>query len=63
MGDIEHAGFIHGIPTDQKGHPYKLMPDGRIEVEDPQKIFFITKGLPPGAQSPQPPQMKPSSKP
>jgi hypothetical protein len=31
------------------------MADGRIEVQDPEKIYFITKGLPPGASPPQPP--------
>jgi hypothetical protein len=56
MGDLERAGFIHGTPADPKGRPYKLMPDGRIEVQDPKSIFFITKGLPPGATPPQPPQ-------
>ncbi len=55
MGDLEGAGFIRGTPTDPKGHPYRLMPDGRIEVRDPESIFFITKGLPPGAEPPQPP--------
>ena len=55
MGDLERAGFIHGAPADPKGHPYKLMPDGRIEVQDPDSLYFITKGLRPGAQSPQPP--------
>ena len=54
MGDLDRAGFIHGTPTDPKGHPYKLMPDGRIEVEDPKSLYFITKGLPPGAEPPQP---------
>jgi tetratricopeptide (TPR) repeat protein len=54
MGDLERAGFIHGTPTDPKGRPYKLMPDGRIEVQDPQSIPFITKGLPPGVAPPQP---------
>jgi tetratricopeptide (TPR) repeat protein len=62
--DLEHAGFIHGTPTDPKGRPYKLMADGRIEVQDPENIYFITKGLPPGAQPPQPPQVdKADSKP
>jgi tetratricopeptide (TPR) repeat protein len=62
-GDLERAGFIRGAPTDPKGHPYKLMPDGRIEVQDPQDIFFITKGLPPGMEPPQPPGAdKPASK-
>jgi tetratricopeptide (TPR) repeat protein len=61
MIDLERAGFIRGTPTDPKGHPYKLMADGRIEVQDPQNIFFITKGLPPGMQPPQPPHQKQSS--
>jgi hypothetical protein len=30
------------------------MANGRIEVQDPESIFFITKGLPPGATPPQP---------
>jgi len=54
MGDLERAGFIQGTPADPKGRPYKLMPDGRIEVQDPESIFFITKGLPPGTPPPQP---------
>ena len=57
MGDLERAGFIHGTPADPKGHPYKLMPDGRIEVQDPKGLYFITKGLPPGAEPPQPPRV------
>ncbi len=55
MGDLQRAGFIGGTPADPKGRPYKLMPDGRIEVQDPKSIYFITKGLPPGAPTPQPP--------
>jgi len=58
MGELERAGFVHlaanGTPTDPKGRPYKLMPDGRIEVQDPGSIFFITKGLPPGVETPEP---------
>lgn len=54
MHDLEHAGFIHGVPVDPTGRPYKLMPDGRIEVDDPQRILFITKGLPAGMAPPQP---------
>jgi tetratricopeptide (TPR) repeat protein len=55
IGDLERAGFIHGTPADPKGRPYKLMPDGRIEVQDPKNIYFITKGLQPGATPPEPP--------
>ena len=56
MGDLERAGFIHGTPADPKGRPYKLMPDGRIEVQNPESILFITKGLPSGAAPPQSPR-------
>jgi hypothetical protein len=58
MVDLERAGFIRGTPADPKGHPYKLMADGRIEVQDPQRIYFITKGLPAGMEPPQPPHSK-----
>jgi len=54
MHGLERAGFIHGIPADPTGRPYKLTPGGRIEVDDPQRILFITKGLPPGMAPPQP---------
>ena len=54
MGDLERAGLIHGAPQDPNGKPYKLMPDGRIEVQDPESIPYITKGLPPGMAPPKP---------
>lgn len=54
MGDLERAGSIRGTPADPNGRPYKLMPDGRIEVQHPESLYFITKGLPPGVQPPQP---------
>ncbi len=62
MGDLERAGLIRGTPTDPKGHSYKLMSDGRVEVQNPQEIYFITKGLPPGALPPQPPREPPAKK-
>lgn len=54
MADLERVGFIHGIPRDPNDHPYKLTADGRVEVQDPQSILYITKGLPPGMSSPMP---------
>lgn len=54
MSELERAGVIRGTPMDPTGRPYKLMSDGRIEVQDPGRILFITKGLPPGMASPQP---------
>jgi tetratricopeptide (TPR) repeat protein len=35
-------------PVDPDGQPYKLMPDGRVEVRVPDDFPFATKGLPPG---------------
>ena len=54
MQDMERARFIHGTPADPNGRPYKMMPEGRIEVQHPETLFFITKGLPPGVAPPQP---------
>jgi tetratricopeptide (TPR) repeat protein len=56
MNDLDRAGFIHGTPLDPKGNPYQLTAGGDIRVKDPQTIYFITKGLPPGMGPPQPPQ-------
>ena len=40
------------IPTDPDGHPYKMTPQGRIEVRVPDDFPFATKGLPPGYKPP-----------
>ena len=62
MNDIEQAGFIHGTPMDPNGHAYKLTADGRIEVQNPESILYITKGLPPGMSTPMPqPNRKPAA--
>jgi hypothetical protein len=50
ISDLESAGLIHGTPRDPNGHPYKITTDGRVEVQDPDSILYITKGLPPGYQ-------------
>jgi len=48
------AGLLPGIPLDPDGHPYKLMPDGRILVESPENFPFIERGVPPGYKPPRP---------
>jgi hypothetical protein len=58
LHELERAGLLQGVPADPTGRPYKLMPAGRIEVDEPQRILFITKGLPPGMDSPQPQHAK-----
>jgi tetratricopeptide (TPR) repeat protein len=54
MSDLARAGLIRGTPMDPTGRPYQLMPEGLIEVQDPDRIPFITKGLAPGMESPRP---------
>ncbi len=44
-------GWLRAIPVDPAGYPYKLFPDGHVEVEVPSAIPFIQKGLPPGKQA------------
>lgn len=54
MSDLEATGMIHGTPTDPAGHPYKITFDGRVEVQDPGSIPYITKGLAPAQEPAQP---------
>ena len=46
--DLVRARVLPGIPVDPAGTAYKLMPDGTVQVEDPDKLPYITEGLPPG---------------
>jgi len=43
-----HEGLLAQVPMDPADKPYKLMPDGTVQVEDPDSIPFLTKGIPPG---------------
>jgi tetratricopeptide (TPR) repeat protein len=56
MEEMVQAGWLREIvrdPTTKR--PYKIMADGRVEVEDPDRIPFIGKGVPPGYK-PSPPK-------
>jgi tetratricopeptide (TPR) repeat protein len=46
FSDLISAGLLRGVPVDPLGRPYNLMPDGSIEVRDPDRLPFIRKGLP-----------------
>jgi len=46
------AGYLKGVPADPLGKPFKLLPGGRVEVQDLDSLPFITQGLPPGKESP-----------
>jgi tetratricopeptide (TPR) repeat protein len=48
MAELAEAESIPGIPIDPDGQPYKLTPEGRIELRDPENFPFATRGLPPG---------------
>jgi len=48
IAELLAAEGIAGVPVDPDGHPYKMTPEGRIEVPVPDDFPFATKGLPPG---------------
>jgi tetratricopeptide (TPR) repeat protein len=59
FSDLQAAGMLRGLPVDPLGHAYKLMPEGRVEVREPDEFPFIEKGTPPGYVPP-PPRFRPS---
>src|SRR5215472_13290339 len=46
--EMMHQSLLGQVPLDPTDKPYKLMADGTVQVEDPDSLPFITKGLPPG---------------
>jgi hypothetical protein len=48
MEELATAERLARIPVDPDGHPYRLTPEGRIEIRVPDAFPFATKGLPPG---------------
>ena len=53
MAELVAVERLPGVPVDPDGHPYKLTPEGRVEVRVPEDFPFASKGLPPGYK-PQP---------
>jgi len=39
--DMIQIGLLRGIPQDPAGYPYKLMPDGSVEVENRREFPFL----------------------
>jgi hypothetical protein len=60
FSDLQLAGMLRGTPVDPLGHPYKLTPDGRVEVRVPDDLPFIEKGTPPGYVPPKVSKFLPS---
>jgi len=48
FSELRAAGMLRGTPVDPLGYPYKLAPNGRAEVSDPENLPFIKKGIPAG---------------
>jgi len=48
MAELVSTERLPRVPVDPDGHPYKLTPEGRVEVMVPDDFFFRYQGLPPG---------------
>jgi hypothetical protein len=55
MSELAVAEHWRGFPVDPDGNPYKLTPQGHVEVHNPDDFPFITQGMPPGYK-PSPPK-------
>jgi tetratricopeptide (TPR) repeat protein len=42
---LVQAGLLQRIPTDPLGMPYRLLPDGTVQVQDPEAWSFIRRGF------------------
>ena len=56
FAELDVAGLLRGIPRDPIEHPYVLAPDGHVQVQAPDDLPFISKGLPPGYKPPETPK-------
>ena len=57
FADLNAAGMLRGTPRDPLEHAYLLMPNGRVRLEDPDSLPFVTKGLPTGYKPPETPKI------
>jgi tetratricopeptide (TPR) repeat protein len=60
FADMVSAGMLRGTPVDPLGNPYKLTPDGHVELKSPDDFPFVEKGLPPGYVPPEAPKVLPT---
>jgi len=60
FAEMNAAEWLHGIPVDPLGHPYKLTPDGHVELAVPDDFPFVTRGLPPDFVPPEAPRVLPT---
>jgi tetratricopeptide (TPR) repeat protein len=48
FAEMVASGWLRAIPQDPAGAPYKLSPDGHVELESLTDLPFVTKGIPAG---------------
>jgi hypothetical protein len=60
FSELQAADMLNAQPRDPLGHAYNLKPDGRVEVNTPDDLPFITKGTPPDYVPPPVPKFLPS---
>jgi tetratricopeptide (TPR) repeat protein len=48
IAELVAAEGLPGVPIDPDGHAYRMTPEGRIELRDPDAFPFATQGLPRG---------------
>jgi tetratricopeptide (TPR) repeat protein len=61
FAEMAAGGYLHGVPVDPVGNPYKLTPNGHVQVREPDQLPFLQKGLPPGYTAPAVPNIKPAN--
>jgi tetratricopeptide (TPR) repeat protein len=54
FAEMVAAGWLKRVPEDPAGFPYKLTPEGHVEIESLVDLPFVTKGIPAG-QTPRSP--------
>jgi tetratricopeptide (TPR) repeat protein len=55
LQELKTSGILpHNSIEDPSRRPYKLMPDGRVELSKPDDFPFVTRGTPPGYVAPPP---------
>jgi hypothetical protein len=59
--DMASAGLLRGIPEDPLGKPYRLTPDGKVVVTDPDDLPFVENGLPADYVDPVVPKILPAN--
>ena len=41
--ELVRAGLLRGVPMDPNGVPYKLLPDGSVQVKDPSQYSYLER--------------------